>query len=276
MTSAEVESAMELLDANGDGKISEEDFVSWYMATAGGACIYFGSKSVVKLFSSGDIKNNGKLTCNGGIIHITADSFINDGVLDCGPNGRIHIISVDYRNNGKITPEPVVVKVPENNNEKSRKGFLADMSKAEMLQIEKNLKMNEKQSNSIHKILMLGGRNSGKPTILSQLRRLQMRTNGKYAEEEQNKSTIAIRQNCVSGILTLLKKSQELYDADPVANADCLVTLDDSIVEAIQLVVNYGSESFTGVLDDEEVEELGSFFNSFLYSLFFELWIISL
>ena len=70
-----------------------------------------------------------------------------------------------------------------------------------------------------------------------------------------------IRQNCVSGILTLLKKSQALYESDPIANGPCLVNLENEIVavfvDAIQLVLNYGSESFHDELDYEEVEQLG-------------------
>ena len=69
-----------------------------------------------------------------------------------------------------------------------------------------------------------------------------------------------IRQNCVSGILKLLKKSQELYESDPIANGPCLVTLGDwecEVVIAIQLVVTYGNELFDDELDYEELERLG-------------------
>eukprot|EP01083_Nonionella_stella_P162955 535426_1 len=51
----------------------------------------------------------------------------------------------------------------------------------------------------------------------------------------------AIRQNCVSGILTLLKQSQDLYDQDPQHNTKCLVRLSDEIVNAITLIVHYKS-----------------------------------
>eukprot|EP00488_Nonionellina_sp_1-RS-2012_P001017 TRINITY_DN1616_c0_g1_i1.p1 TRINITY_DN1616_c0_g1~~TRINITY_DN1616_c0_g1_i1.p1 ORF type:complete len:238 (+),score=67.57 TRINITY_DN1616_c0_g1_i1:169-882(+) len=76
-------------------------------------------------------------------------------------------------------------------------------------------------------------------------------------ETETTEARHVIRQNCVAGILTLLKKSQELCDDSPEQNGSCLVNMDDEIVSAIQLVVNYGSESFSEALDYNEVQELG-------------------
>ena len=77
--------------------------------------------------------------------------------------------------------------------------------------------------------------------------------------EDLSQSRHVIRQNCVAGILTLLKKSQELYDTDPIANGPCFFSqkMVLSLVDAIQLVVNYGPASFTQELDHEEVEQLG-------------------
>jgi len=102
--------------------------------------------------------------------------------------------------------------------------------------------------------LLLGTGSSGKSTLFKSLKII---TQDQNVLTEQTESRHVIRQNCVAGVLTLLKKSQELYDANPEANARCLVTMEDRIVEAIQLVVNYGSESFSDVLDYEEVQQLG-------------------
>ena len=75
--------------------------------------------------------------------------------------------------------------------------------------------------------------------------------------EEREKSRPAIRQNCVARILTLLQKSQVIYESDPIANAAYLIERRDQIVDATQLVVNHSSKSFTNVLDYEDMRRLG-------------------
>ena len=75
--------------------------------------------------------------------------------------------------------------------------------------------------------------------------------------EECEKSRPAIRQNCVARILTILQKSQQLYESDSISNAAYLIERRDQIVEATQLVVNYSSESFTDELDYQEMKRLG-------------------
>jgi len=119
-----------------------------------------------------------------------------------------------------------------------------------------NKYQNEQERVSKHakKLLLLGTGSSGKSTLFKSLKII---TQDQNVHTEQTESQHVIRQNCVAGILTLLKKSQELYDANPEANSKCLVNMEDRIVEAIQLVVNYGSESFSDVLDFEEVQQLG-------------------
>ena len=60
------------------------------------------------------ITNSGTLCCNGsegregGIIHVVADSFVNDGQIECVPYGQIHIFCREYINNGTINPSPFV------------------------------------------------------------------------------------------------------------------------------------------------------------------------
>jgi len=124
------------------------------------------------------------------------------------------------------------------------------------------MKMDERSQKQVKKLLLLGTGSSGKSTLFKSLQILD-------AKQEQNnvadgvltgirQNTIhVIRQNCVAGILTLLKKSQELYDHDPDQNGACLVNMDDEIVSAIQLVVNYGPETFSDMVDWSEVAELG-------------------
>jgi len=120
--------------------------------------------------------------------------------------------------------------------------------------ITSKLKTTERLNKQSKKLLLLGTGSSGKSTLFKSLKII---TKDQNMDTETMESRHVIRQNCVAGILTLLKKSQELYDHDREANKKCLVNMDDEIVVAIQLVVNYGGENFSEMLDYEEVEELG-------------------
>lgn len=123
-------------------------------------------------------------------------------------------------------------------------------------EIGSSMKNAERLNKQAKKLLLLGTGSSGKSTLFKSLKII---TKDQNMETETTEARHVIRQNCVAGILTLLKKSQELYDHNPEQNGSCLVNMDDEIVSAIQLVVNYGSESFSEVLDYNEVEELGMF-----------------
>jgi len=120
--------------------------------------------------------------------------------------------------------------------------------------ITKKLQTTERLNKQSKKLLLLGTGSSGKSTLFKSLKII---TNDQNMDTETIESRHVIRQNCVAGILTLLKKSQELYDSQPERNSQCLVTMDDEIVQAIQLVVNYGGENFSEMLDYNEVQELG-------------------
>jgi len=120
--------------------------------------------------------------------------------------------------------------------------------------INKKLQTTERLNKQAKKLLLLGTGSSGKSTLFKSLKII---TNDQNMDTETIESRHVIRQNCVAGILTLLKKSQELYDSEPERNSQCLVTMDDEIVQAIQLVVNYGGENFSEMLDYNEVQELG-------------------
>ncbi len=85
-----------------------------------------------------------------------------------------------------------------------------------------------------YKLLLLDTGSSGKEDLFKSLKII---TKDQHMETETTEARRVIRQNCVAGILTLLKKSQELYDENPEQNGCCLVNMDDEIVSAIQLVV---------------------------------------
>ena len=128
-----------------------------------------------------------------------------------------------------------------------------------------------------HKVLILGSGSVGKSTVFKAIKRVN---DGPLSETEVKESRHVIRQNLVSGILTLLKKSQELHDAynvkyestdqhksdiingycgySDISLKKCLVdTYNDDIVNDIKLIVNYGTESFTEDIDYVEIEKLG-------------------
>eukprot|EP01084_Bolivina_argentea_P222646 376802_1 len=127
-----------------------------------------------------------------------------------------------------------------------------------------------------NKILILGSSGVGKSSVFKSVK---FNTHDPNMETEREESRHVIRQNLVAGMLSLLTKSQLLYESyNPSYNMDqkynsdiihgykglsdenllkCLVNMDDQTISAIQLCVNYGTESFSEVLDYSEVNELG-------------------
>eukprot|EP01084_Bolivina_argentea_P097635 175508_1 len=147
--------------------------------------------------------------------------------------------------------EGIEEQVTPNKSEENRKIMQQRKEKMQKKKDEKNsdtaisIKIEQERLSDIHKkkILILGTRSSGKSTLIQSLKNsLQDQSDIK---SDTTVFTHTIRQKCVSGILMLLKKSREFYDYD------------DEIASAIQLVVDYGSESFHEVLDYNEVSELG-------------------
>ena len=116
----------------------------------------------------------------------------------------------------------------------------------------------------VTKILILGSGSVGKSAVFKSIRRIY---NGPLTEAEFTNGKCAIRSNIVAGILTLLKQSDQLYNHNPndPELSKCFINLDDETIEAIKLIVNYGSEYFIEDKDDpgyhplnyEEIKSLG-------------------
>ena len=116
------------------------------------------------------------------------------------------------------------------------------------------------EDNEIYQILLLGSGCVGKSTIFKASQLLYNSASEEKVVHDLDGLPV-IRQNCMYGLLTLLKKSQELYDMNPIKYRDCLIDLgiNAQLIPDIQLLVTYGSETFT-VLEDidyNEVKELG-------------------
>ena len=70
----------------------------------------------IRLFARGSVTNHGTLCCTAhdggkcGGIYIITDTYVNDGRIECNPNGSIHIFCREYINNGVISPDPKVIE----------------------------------------------------------------------------------------------------------------------------------------------------------------------
>jgi len=102
----------------------------------------------------------------------------------------------------------------------------------------------EKQDNRIKKLLLLGSGSSGKSTIFRQLKCVY---DEGFSEAELCDILPALRLNCVAGILTLLRKSEQLYQLDEKEHSECyidLASVTEDVLSSIHLVVRYREESF--------------------------------
>lgn len=111
-------------------------------------------------------------------------------------------------------------------------------------EVEFQLSCRSAGTKKIKKLLLLGSGSSGKSTLFRQLKCLY--SQGFQAEDIEDAVPI-IRKNCVSGILKLLKETQHLFEIDQKENCDCFINLqkmDDTIMNAINTVVNYANETF--------------------------------
>eukprot|EP01084_Bolivina_argentea_P023506 43851_1 len=102
------------------------------------------------------------------------------------------------------------------------------------------------------KLLLIGTPSSGKSTLFKSLKIVN---EGSLNESDLTNAIPVIRQNCVAGMLNLLKNSQFLYEK--YEHKECLVEITDEIKSAIQITVNFGSEQFKQSLDNIALKQLG-------------------
>ena len=111
------------------------------------------------------------------------------------------------------------------------------------MEIERHLNDEEAFINrSVKQFLFFGTGSSGKNTLFQQINRIHGTgmSSTEFAERKQ-----VIRQNIVTGILIILRKSQDLFDQDPSRYADCEIDMNDKkTCHSIQLVTNFKCESF--------------------------------
>eukprot|EP01083_Nonionella_stella_P260410 887962_1 len=107
--------------------------------------------------------------------------------------------------------------------------------------INKFLKMDHKNNMKIKKLLLLGAGSSGKSTLFRQLKCIH---GPGFEASEFIESKNVIRSNCVLGILTLLKKSQELYDSNKEKHSDFYIELNQSLINDIHFILKFQAETF--------------------------------
>eukprot|EP00484_Ammonia_sp_Unknown_P019325 CAMPEP_0197038034 /NCGR_PEP_ID=MMETSP1384-20130603/15085_1 /TAXON_ID=29189 /ORGANISM="Ammonia sp." /LENGTH=402 /DNA_ID=CAMNT_0042468427 /DNA_START=15 /DNA_END=1223 /DNA_ORIENTATION=- len=123
-------------------------------------------------------------------------------------------------------------------------------------EIDRHMRIQDKVDRHLRKLLLLGSGSSGKSTLFQQLRCIY---HGGLPEAEFENCQHTIRQNVVMGMITLLRKSQEIYESDTQKYSKLLVNIDDrKISSAVQLVVEFATETFNNVLPPlEKMKALG-------------------
>ena len=95
---------------------------------------YNENGGAIVLISGGDVVNCGTLTCTasnekknvGGVIYINVDGvFENKGTINCGENGLVVITCSEFKNSGRIIPNP---KVHYKNNTKENRTALKQLT----------------------------------------------------------------------------------------------------------------------------------------------------
>jgi hypothetical protein len=101
----------------------------------------------------------------------------------------------------------------------------------------------EQEEQAIRKLLLLGTGASGKSTVFKQLKCIHGDGIGINDFEE---SRSVIRQNCVSGLVTILRKANELYNQDSTKYSKCQIPLnDENISKSINTLIQHGNTQFT-------------------------------
>jgi len=118
--------------------------------------------------------------------------------------------------------------------------------------INQQLKQEKTVDKKVKKFLLLGAGSSGKSTIF---RHWKSVLKDGFTFDDKIACLSAIRQSCVTGILILLKKSQQLYDEDPELHEDCFIDIENlqkvandehskRLIEAIKFIVEIKDEKF--------------------------------
>ena len=111
-------------------------------------------------------------------------------------------------------------------------------------EIERHLNIHDKADRVIKKLLLLGSGSSGKSTLFKQLKCIY---DVGFEDSELEACRHTLRQNVVMGMLTLLRKSTELFESNPEKYNKLRVDMDNqNLCDAIKLVVEFGSETFAG------------------------------
>ena len=126
-------------------------------------------------------------------------------------------------------------------------------------EIERHLNIHDKADRVIKKLLLLGSGSSGKSTLFKQLKCIY---DIGFEESELEACRHTLRQNVVMGMLTLLRKSTELFESNPERYNKLRVDMDNQeLCNAIKLVVEFGSETFAGEIlpPSDKMKALGMF-----------------
>jgi len=114
--------------------------------------------------------------------------------------------------------------------------------------IDKMLVGVEKNERRENKLLLLGTGSAGKSTLFKGLRLVN---HNQFEPSEKVDTRRTIRSNIVASIMTLLQKSQMLYEKDPERFAGCKVNITDSkVIQSVQVLITFAEESFS---DDENM-----------------------
>ena len=101
-----------------------------------------------------------------------------------------------------------------------------------------------KKENQLKKLLLLGTAASGKSTLC---RQLQYVYKWGFTDQDCDEVVPIIRKNCVSGILTLLRKTQELYEMDEKEYESNYININDisqELLNAIKTVASIQKDTF--------------------------------
>lgn len=139
-------------------------------------------------------------------------------------------------------------------------------------EIERHLNIDGKASRHVRKILLLGSGDSGKDAFLKQLDKIY--NNYVVDEHELEVYRYTIRRNVVNAMLTLLRKSQEIFELDPEKYGRLQIDMEnEQITDALQLVISFGSETFkdsqscSDLPPSDKMKDLGTYIPPKIYTV---------